>query len=120
MPGADPAIQRWFLGNAGAKVAFNNALLRAERGVANGVATECKPLSAAVHIINIALPKLAALSPAGKQLATAIQPAVTTFGTAAAACLANDFTTATAALNVGIGQQADGQAAVDEILDGDR
>ncbi|MDQ1743160.1 MAG: hypothetical protein QOE23_1499 [Pseudonocardiales bacterium] len=119
IPGTDPAIQHWFLDNGAAKVAFNNALLRAERGVANRSASECKPLSAAVGQLEKVLPKLAALSPAGQKLAAALQPAVATFDSAATACLARDFPAAQAALDTGVGQQADAQADVDEILDGD-
>jgi hypothetical protein len=119
IPGTDPAIQSWFLANGAAKVAFNDALLRAERGVASGTASECKPLSAATQTLSKALPKLAAFSPAGQKLAAAIQPALTAFGTAATACLAKDFVAAKTSLDVGIVQQADGQTTVDEILDGD-
>ncbi|MDQ1739041.1 MAG: hypothetical protein QOE53_693 [Pseudonocardiales bacterium] len=119
VPGTDPAIQRWFLDNGAAKVAFNDALLRAERGVASGTASECKPLSIATQILNKALPKLTTLSAAGQKLVAAIQPALTTFGAAATACLAKDFATARTSLDAGIVQQADGQAMVDEILDGD-
>lgn len=119
IPGTDPAIQRWFLDNGAAKAAFNDALLRAERGVARGAATECKPLSTALQKLDGALPKLATLSPAGRRLATAIQPALTTFGSAAMACLAMNFPAAQAALDAGVVQQADAQAEVDEILDGD-
>lgn len=118
IPGTDPAIQRWFLANGVAKVAFNNALLRAERGVAAGNAGECTPLSVTSQTLNKALPRLAALSPAGQRLAAAIQPTLTTFGAAATACLAKDFAAATTALSAGIVQQADAQASVDEILDG--
>jgi hypothetical protein len=119
IPGTDPAIQRWFLANGDIKVAFNAALLRAERGVAAGIASECNPLQVAARALSGALPKLAALSPAGQKLAAAIQPAMTTFGTAAQACLAKDFDAAQVALDAGIVQQADAQASVDEILDGD-
>lgn len=119
IPATDPAIQRWFLDNDAAKVAFNDALLRAERGVAGRTASECKPLGSAIARLDKVLPKLAALSPAGGQLAAAIQPAVTTFGSAATACLAKDFPAAQLALDAGVAQQAEAQAVVDEILDGD-
>lgn len=119
VPGTDPAIQRWFLANGPAKVAFNDALLRAERGVARNTASQCKTLSAAVRLLNNALPRLSALSPAGQKLATAIQPALTTFDTAATACLGKNFPAAQTALDAGVVQQADAQAEVDEILDGD-
>lgn len=119
VPGTDPAIQRWFLDNDAAKVAFNDALLRAERGVASRTASECKPLSSAIARLDKVLPKLAALSPAGQRLAAAIQPAVTTFDSAATACQARNFPAAQLALDSGVVQQADAQATVDEILDGD-
>jgi t-SNARE complex subunit (syntaxin) len=119
IPGTDPAIQRWFLDNDAAKVAFNDALLRAERGVAGHTASECTPLRSAVDRLNKVLPKLAALSPAGQKLAAAMQPAVTTFDSAATACLAKNFAAAQTALDSAVLQQADAQARVDEILDGD-
>lgn len=119
IPGTDPAIQRWFLDNDAAKVAFDDALLRAERGVASRTASECKPLASAIARLDKVLPKLAALSPAGQRLAAAIQPAVTTFDSAATACQARNFPAAQLALDSGVVQQADAQAAVDEILDGD-
>jgi|GEM_PF-2672801 len=119
IPGTDPAIQRWFLDNDAAKVAFNDALLRAERGVAGRTAPECKPLGSAIVRLTKVLPKLAALSPAGQRLAAALQPAVTTFDSAATACLARNFPAAQLALDAGVVQQADAQAMVDEILDGD-
>jgi hypothetical protein len=119
IPGTDPAIQRWFLSSGAIKVAFNDALLRAERGVASSNAAECRPLDAAARALSVVLPKLAALSQAGQKLAAAIQPPITTFGTAAQACLAKNFPGAQTSLEAGIVQQADAQATVDEILDGD-
>jgi hypothetical protein len=119
IPGTDPAIQRWFLDSGAAKIAVNDALLRAERGVAEGTAAECKPLSSALQKLSGALPKLAAVSPAGQRLAAAIQPPLATFDTAATACLAKNFAAARTALDAGVVQQADAQATVDEILDGD-
>jgi hypothetical protein len=119
IPGTDPVIQRWFLDNGAAKIAFNDALLRAERGVASGTASECKPLRDAVQTLGKGLSKLAAVSAAGQKLAAAIQPALTTFDSAATACLAKNFPGAQTALDVGVAQQADAQATVDEILDGD-
>ncbi|MDQ1720633.1 MAG: hypothetical protein QOI26_367 [Pseudonocardiales bacterium] len=120
VPGTDPAIQRWFLGNGARKVAFNDALLRAERGVASANAPECRPLEVAARALSVVLPKLAALSAAGQKLATAIQPPIATFGTAAQACLAKDFPAAKTSLDLGVVQQADAQTTVDEILDGDK
>jgi hypothetical protein len=119
IPGTDPAIQRWLLDNGPAKIAFNDALLRAERGVASNTASQCKPLGSAVQGLVKVLPKLAALSPAGQKLAAAIQPPLTTFDSAATACLAKNFPAAQTALDAGVVQQADAQATVDEILDGD-
>lgn len=78
VPGPDPGIQRWFLSNDAAKIAFNEALLRAERGVASGTAAECQPLNLAARALSGVLPTLAGLSAAGQKLAAAIQPAVTT------------------------------------------
>ncbi|MEO7260280.1 MAG: hypothetical protein ABI047_03325 [Jatrophihabitantaceae bacterium] len=101
IPGTDPAIQRWFLSNSAAKITFNDSLLRAERGVASGNAPECQPLNAATQALTKALPKLAGLSPAGNKLAAAIQPMMTTFATAAAACLAKNFPAAQTALDAG-------------------
>ncbi|MEO6504118.1 MAG: hypothetical protein ABIQ09_19695 [Jatrophihabitantaceae bacterium] len=119
IPGTDPAIQRWFLSNDAAKIAFNDALLRAQRGVAGGKAAECHPLSVATEALGKALPKLAGLSPAGLKLAAAIQPVMTTFTTAATACLAKDFPAAQTALDAGVVRQADAQETIDEILDGE-
>jgi hypothetical protein len=118
IPGTDPAIQRWFLSSGAVKVAFNNALLRAERGVASGSAADCQPLDTAVRALSAALPKLGALSPAGQKLAAAIQPPVSTFRAAATACLAKDFAAAKTSLDTGVRQQAEAQGTVDEILDG--
>jgi hypothetical protein len=119
IPGTDAAIQRWYLNNGAVKVAFNDALFRAERGVASGNASECRPLDVAGRALSAVLPKLKGLSPAGQKLAAAIQPPITTFETAAQACLAGNFAAARTALDAGIVQQADAQATVDEILDGD-
>jgi hypothetical protein len=119
IPGTDPGIQRWLLDSGPAKIAFNDALLRAERGVAGNTASQCKSLSSAIQALVKVLPKLAALSPAGQKLAAAIQPPLTTFDSAATACLAKNFPAAQTALDAGVVQQADAQATVDEILDGD-
>lgn len=119
IPGTDPAIQRWFLDSGAAKVAFNDALLRAERGVVAHTASQCTSLSIAIQGLDKVLPRLAALSAAGQKLAAVIQPTLTTFGSAATACLARNFSAAQLALDAGVVQQADAQATVDEILDGD-
>lgn len=120
IPGTDPAIQRWFLDNGGAKVAFNDALLRAQRGVAAAKAAECQPLATAARVLSNVLPKLKGLSVAGQKLAAAIQTPVVTFGLAASQCLASDFSTAKATLDLGASQLANAQGTVDGILDGDR
>jgi hypothetical protein len=120
IPGTDPAIQRWFLNNGAAKVAFNNALLRAERGVAAAKTAECQPLATSARVLVNVLPKLKGLSPAGQKLAAALEAPVATFGVAASQCLAGDFVAAKATLDVGVTQLADAQATVDEILDGDK
>lgn len=120
IPGTDPAIQRWFLDNGGAKVAFNNALLRAERGVAAGRSTECRPLAATARVLLNVLPRLEGLSVAGHKLGAAYQIPVATFSVAASQCQAGDFPAAKAALDLGVSQQAEAQTEVDEILDGDR
>jgi hypothetical protein len=119
IPGTDPAIQRWFLDNGAAKVAFNDALLRAERGVVSRSTSECMPLDSAISRLDKVLPKLAALSAAGQKLAAAIQPVLTTFDSATTACLTKNFPVAQTALDAGVARQADAQAEVDEILDGD-
>lgn len=119
IPGTDAAIQRWFLANDAAKVRANDALLRAQRGVATGDAAQCQPLDAAARALLAALPSLRHLSPAGHALATTIQSPVTTFATAASACLAKDFAAARTALDAGVVQQADAQEVVDEILEGE-
>ncbi|HEY0167289.1 MAG TPA: hypothetical protein VGB75_09615 [Jatrophihabitans sp.] len=119
IPGTDAAIQRWFLANDAVKVRFNDALLRAQRAVATGDAAECRPLDTAARALSTALPALRGLSPAGQELATAMQPPMTTFTTAASACLAQDFAAARAALDVGVVQQAAAQESVDEILEGE-
>jgi hypothetical protein len=120
IPGTDPAIQRWFLANGGAKVAFNNALLRAHDGVAAGKPGECQPLGATARVLLNVLPGLKGLSVAGQKLAAAFEIPVATFSIAASQCQAGDFAAAKATLDLGVKQQADAQAAVDEILDGDR
>jgi hypothetical protein len=119
IPGTDAAIQRWFLSNDALKVRFNDALLRAQRGVAAGDAAECKPLDTAARAQLAALPALQRLPLAGQELAATIQAPVTTFAAAATACLAKDFAAAQVALDAGVVQQADAQAAVDEILEGE-
>lgn len=120
IPGTDPAIQRWFLNNGTAKIAFNNALLRAEHGTAAGKSAECQPLVASSRALLNVLPKLKSLSVAGQKLAAAIEVPVSTFGIAASQCVAGDFSKAKSTLDLGIGQQADAQSTVDEILDGDK
>jgi hypothetical protein len=119
IPGTDAAIQRWFLDNDAAKVRFNDALLRARRGVAAGSAAECKPLDTAARALLAALPALQRLSPAGQQLAATIQLPVTTFAAAATACLVKDFAAAQVALDAGVVQQAEAQETIDEILEGE-
>jgi len=118
IPGTDPAIQRWFLANGAAKAAVNDALLRAERGVASGSQAQCRPLGTAVRRLAGTLPQLTS-SAAGQRIAAAIQPVLSTFDSAATACLAGNFAAARTALDAGVVQQADAQATVDEILDGD-
>lgn len=121
MPGADPAIQRWFLSIDKAKIAFDDALLRAERAVAASTSGGCSALDSTVKQIVAALPRMRALSsPAGAKIAAAVQPVMTTMGQAAASCLTGDFAAAQKSLNVGIGQQATAQASIDAILDGDQ
>lgn len=107
------------MSNGAAKIAFNDALLRAERGVVSGTASECQPLSVATQALSKALPKLAGLSLAGGKLAAAIEPVMTTFANAAAACLAKNFPAAQTTLDAGVVQQADAQETIDEILDGE-
>lgn len=119
VPGTDPAIQRWLLNNDAAKIKFNNALLQAQRGVATGKAAECKPLDTAARALLAAIPALHRLSLAGQKLAATIQAPMTTFASAAAACLTEDFAAAHTALDAGVVQQADAQEAIDEILEGE-
>jgi hypothetical protein len=119
IPGTDPAIQRWYLSNGAAKIAFNDALFAAEQAIPGHNASGCNRLDVAARGLLAVLPQLAGLSPAGQKLAAAMQPAITTFGTAAQACLAGNFAAAQTALDAGIVQQADAQTTVDEILDGD-
>lgn len=120
IPGTDPAIQRWYLDNGGAKIAFNNALLRAERGVAATKSAECRPLAAGTRVLLNVLPKLKGLSVAGQKLAAAIEIPISTFSVAASQCVAGDFSTAKATFDLGVSQQADAQSTTDEILDGDK
>lgn len=120
IPGTDPAIQRWFLNNGAAKVASNDALLRAERGTAAGKAAECQPLVASSRVLLNVLPKLKGLSVAGQKLAAAMQTPVATFGLAGSQCVAGDFSAAKATLDLGVSQQREAQSSIDEILDGDK
>jgi hypothetical protein len=120
IPGTDAGIQRWFLDTAAIKVRFNNALLQAERAAAGRAAAGCRPLAGETRAMLAALPALHRLSAPAIELATAIEPPLTTFATGADACLAGNFPAARSALQAGVIQQADAQQAVDEILDGDR
>ena len=119
IPGTDAAIQRWFLDNGDAKVRFNDALLQATRAVANGGARGCQPLDVNARALMASLSALGRLSEAGQKLAAAMRGPLTTFAAAATACLDQDFVAAQTALDAGIVQQADAQASVDEILEGE-
>ena len=58
IPGADPSIQHWFLRVANAQIAFDNALFRAEQGIAKHVAWMCRPLQHKAQPLLSALPSL--------------------------------------------------------------
>lgn len=119
IPGTDAAIQRWFLDTGAVKVRFNDALLLAWKGVAQGNPAGCQPLDAGTRALSTVLPTLEGLSPAGKKLAAAMRTPLATFAAAATACLSGDFAAARVALDSGAIQQAEAQETVDEILDGD-
>ena len=119
-PGANPSIQHWFLKVGNAQVAFDNALLRAEQGIAKHEASMCRPLEQKVQPILSAFPSLRNIaSAAGSELADTIEPAMRTFSRVAKRCTAGDFGGARALLRTGVRQQADAQNTIDEILDGD-
>jgi hypothetical protein len=120
IPATEPALQRWFLRVDKVKIAFNNGLFQAERGVAKQVPSDCKSLDTTVRNIVAALPDLTNVSPAGAKIAAAVNPVMTTMGAAAKDCLASNWAAATADLNAGIPQQANAQALIDAILDGDK
>jgi hypothetical protein len=122
IPGDDPAIQHWFLAIDTAKTAFDNALFKAERGISGSSSAACKPLVQTVRTIVGALPRLRSVpSPAGAKIADAVGPLMTTMGQVADLCTSGKFSAAQALLTAtGIPQQAEAQALVDEILDGDK
>jgi len=120
VPGTDPSIQRWFLRIDTAKIAFNNALFRAERGVADHVSSDCQSLDTTVPRIVAQLPELTNASVAGAKIAAAISPVMDTMAALAKDCLAGSWTAAMNDMNTGIPQQANSQALIDAILDGDR
>ena len=121
MPGDDPAIQRWFLGIDRAKTAFDQALFQAERGIGTKTAADCQALKRTSTAIQAKLPTLRAVSsPAGAALAGVVDPMMTTMVSIADSCLSGNFVSAQTLLTqTGIPQQANVQARIDEILDGD-
>lgn len=120
IPGDDPSIQRWFLKVGKAQVAFDNALFRAEQGIARHVTSMCRPLDRKVQSILSALPRLRNIrSRAGSEIADAIEPGMKTFKQMGDRCAAGDFAGARVLMPTGVRQQADAQTKLDEILDGD-
>jgi len=121
IPGANPAIQRWFLSIDKAKAAFNNALFKAQQGIKASSSPACGPLDQTAKVIVAALPKLRSVpSPAGAKIADAVQPLMDTMAQVAALCRSGDFAGAQALLSTtGIPQQAATQQRIDEILDGE-
>jgi hypothetical protein len=120
LPGADPAIQRWFLGVDKVRAAFGDDLRKAEQAITAGTSAGCTALDQIVRRIVAALPSLRSVpSPAGARIATAVQPLMDTMGTVAAQCLAGSFAAAQSSLAIAIPQQASVQATMDAILDGD-
>jgi hypothetical protein len=87
--------------------------------VAARTSASCQPLNASVTAMLGTLPQLRLLPNGGTKLADELTPPLTTFGTAAKACLAGDFTGAQAALATGAAQQVAAQAEIDEILEGE-
>jgi hypothetical protein len=103
-----------------AKIAFNNALFRAERGVTNHVSSDCQSLDTMVQKIVVELPGLTNSSPAGAKIAAAVRPVMDTMAVLAKDCLAGGWTAAVNDLNTAVPQQANAQALIDAILDGDQ
>jgi hypothetical protein len=120
IPATEPGIQRWFLRVDKAKIAFNNALFRAERGVSSKVPSDCNDLDTTVAKIVAELPGLGRVSSAGAKIAAAVKPVMDTMGVLAKDCLAAHWSSAQTDLDVGIPQQANAQEAIDAILDGDK
>lgn len=118
IPGTDPGIQHWFLLVDKAKIAFDNALRQAENQI-NTSSGSCQPLLTTANAILTALSSLRAVTnPAALRIADAVKKLMTTMVSVATLCINNDSGTKTA-LATGIQQQADTQALIDEILDGD-
>jgi hypothetical protein len=122
LPGADPTIQKWFLSVEKAKTAFNQALFQAQQGIKASSAVACQPLSRTARAIQAELPRLRSVqSPAGPKLADAVAPLMVTMTSIAASCMNGDFPAAQQLMDsTGVPQQADTQALIDEILDGDK
>ncbi|MDQ1753191.1 MAG: hypothetical protein QOE71_4247 [Pseudonocardiales bacterium] len=120
MPGADPAIQKWFLSVEKAKITFNQALFQAQRGIKANSAAACQPLRRAASAIQAELARLHSVSsPAGAKIADAVAPLMVTMTSIADACIKGDYPAAQKLMDsTGVPQQADTQALIDEILDG--
>jgi hypothetical protein len=119
VPGTDPSVQQWWSSYGRAKVQFNEALQEAQTGVAARTSASCQPLNASVTAMLGTLPQLRLLPNGGTKLADQLTPPLTTFGAAAKACLAGDFTGAQGSLATGAAQQVAAQAEIDEILEGE-
>jgi hypothetical protein len=121
MPGADPAIQKWFQALDKAKGAFDQALFEAEQAIATKTAARCQSLSQTATSIDARLPGLRGVSPtAGAAIADTLHPLMTTMLSVADSCTKGDFVAAQTLLTqTAIPQQADAQERIDEILDGD-
>jgi hypothetical protein len=122
MPGADPTIQKWFLAVEKGKIAFNEALFQAQRGIKASSAAACQPLRRTAGAIQAELAKLRSVpSPAGAKIADAVAPLMVTMTSVADSCTHGDFPAAQQLMDsTGVPQQADTQALIDEILDGDK
>jgi hypothetical protein len=120
MPGADPAIQKWFLSVEKQKIAFNQALFQAQRGIKANSAAACQPLRRAASALQAELARLRSVSsPAGAKIADAIAPLMVTMTSIADVCIKGDFPAAQKLMDsTGVPQQAETQALIDEILDG--